>query len=450
MRRFEEQYRLNEGDDVLNRENAIHQDVDLRLDAIELLGQAFAEGNRADIEALIAAYRDTVSGLAKQVEDLLGEAEGGISANAIAETTDRLFFTAARRAAILAELRDGVDASGDTMAKLLALIVGVVGGAPAGRQSLKAINDAVVSNTAALNAILTGADPLIDTFAEIAAKFTSQGSALTEVMAAIGNRLRGDAAGSYTDAQIAQFLANLGLGPLTFGQCRLNYVSATQLKLLPYGGNLLWINGAYRRIPAAGIAFANTGLAPSTAYYLYAYWTGTAVALEASTTSRATDTTWGHQIKSGDATRTLVGGFFTDGSSPGQFRNSAQARCTASWFHRRSQSLYTPMNNTAATASSTPIPGNADTIAFVWGDEIVSYTASGYVTNNANNNWAGIVILGNGNTITEVSLNTVGGAVSNHWADLVPEGLMRFNIGVVNNGSGGASFRVFGTAIVRQ
>lgn len=211
MRRFEEQYRLNEGDDVLNRENAIHQDVDLRLDAVEQDAEAFRAGNRADIEAILKSLEQTFGTLAAEMRGLLDQTVGGLSADIIVETTARYFLTDARRAAILSDLRGGVDASGDTLAKLLALIVGVVGGAPAGRQSLKAINDAVVSNTTALNAILTGADPLIDTFAEIAAKFTSQGSTLTEVLAAIGNRLRLDAAGSYALPAQLQGRQNLGV-----------------------------------------------------------------------------------------------------------------------------------------------------------------------------------------------------------------------------------------------
>lgn len=265
MRRFEEQYRLNEGDDVLNRENAIHQDVDLRLDAIELLGQAFAEGNRADIEVLIAAYRDTVSGLARQVQDLLGEAVGGISANAIAETADRLFLTAARRAAILSDLRGGVDASGDTLAKLLALIGGVIGGAPVGRQSLKALNDAISANTAALSAITGGSDPTLDSFAEALTRFVIDEGQISGLMTMVGNRLRGDAAGGYTAPQVAQFVANLGL---TDRQPGVGDLVVTLGNVAPAG--CLKLNGAaLSRATYAGLwawVQANTNLVTDAAF----------------------------------------------------------------------------------------------------------------------------------------------------------------------------------------
>ena len=80
MRVFEKNYRINEGDDVLAKENAIHQDVDLRLDAVEQLGKAFAEGNRVDIEAIIRAYQDRVAGLAAQVDSIIDAATGGLAA----------------------------------------------------------------------------------------------------------------------------------------------------------------------------------------------------------------------------------------------------------------------------------------------------------------------------------------------------------------------------------
>ncbi|MBP0532956.1 hypothetical protein J8J19_22570, partial [Mycobacterium tuberculosis] len=58
------------------------------------------------------------------------------------------------------------------------------------------------------------------------------------------------------------------LGQVGHGQCRLSYVSGTQLKLSPYNGNNLIINGVPQQIPSAGVTLANTGLAASTKYYV--------------------------------------------------------------------------------------------------------------------------------------------------------------------------------------
>ena len=104
-----------------------------------------------------------------------------------------------------------------------------------------------------------------------------------------------------------------GLIPITqtrvnlFAQCRLKVVSGSQVRLFPYGGNALSISGTPRNIPAVGVNLANTDLpANDTTYYVYAYWTGSTIALEVSTTVYDV----GDEpiaIKTGDATRTLVG-----------------------------------------------------------------------------------------------------------------------------------------------
>ncbi|MEB2654919.1 hypothetical protein SOP89_26500, partial [Pseudomonas siliginis] len=117
----------------------------------------------------------------------------------------------------------------------------------------------------------------------------------------------------------SQHAVQLGqLGQVGHGQCRLSYVSGTQLKLSPYNGNNLIINGVPQQIPSAGVTLANTGLAASTKYYVYAYMNAGTMTLEAVTTAHATGTN-GVEQKSGDATRTLVGMILTDGSTPGQF-----------------------------------------------------------------------------------------------------------------------------------
>ncbi|MBR7551793.1 hypothetical protein KC220_24955, partial [Mycobacterium tuberculosis] len=82
------------------------------------------------------------------------------------------------------------------------------------------------------------------------------------------------------------------------GQCRLSYVSGTQLKLSPYNGNNLIINGVPQQIPSAGVTLANTGLAASTKYYVYAYMNAGTMTLEAVTTAHATGTN-GVEQKSG-------------------------------------------------------------------------------------------------------------------------------------------------------
>ena len=60
-RKFETDYRVRESDDVLSRLEAIVKSLDLRIDRVEQLGEAFATGNRADVDALVAAINNTIA-----------------------------------------------------------------------------------------------------------------------------------------------------------------------------------------------------------------------------------------------------------------------------------------------------------------------------------------------------------------------------------------------------
>lgn len=97
----------------------------------------------------------------------------------------------------------------------------------------------------------------------------------------------------------ARYLASVG-------QCRLAK-DGSDLRLSRFNGLRLFINGTPESVPSAGVTLSPSGLTVGTLYYIYAYMSGTTMTLEASTTAPATDGTYGHQIKTGDATRTLVG-----------------------------------------------------------------------------------------------------------------------------------------------
>jgi hypothetical protein len=114
------------------------------------------------------------------------------------------------------------------------------------------------------------------------------------------------------------------------GQCRLTYVSATQIKLSPHHGRNLVINGALEKVPTAGVTASNSGLAVSTVYFVYAYMSGGTMALEFSTTGHTPSE--GIEAKTGDVSRTLVGMVRTNGSS--QFVDDATNLCVLSYFNR--------------------------------------------------------------------------------------------------------------------
>lgn len=161
------------------------------------------------------------------------------------------------------------------------------------------------------------------------------------------------------------------------GQCRLKFVSATSLRLDPFGGRNLVINGVPRLLPAAGVTLNNGGLSASTLYYIYAFWTGSAIALEASATGHSQDSTTGVEIKTGDATRTLVGMIWLNAST--QFADSPTARHVASYFSRRSVgAVLSRTGQTNFTSTSATEVTASDRVSFLcWGDEATHVSASG-------------------------------------------------------------------------
>lgn len=241
MRRFESEYRIGPGDTVLSRENAIHQDLDLRLDHVEEAAEAFRDGNRADVDALVSSIQKTFARLAADMEALLSATAGGISADVVQETAARSFLTPARLAALLEELRGGVDPIGDTLAKLLALVSQrptaisvdqalaalapkaspVFTGQPevptagAGTDTRQAASTAFVAAAVAAlkNNLVNGAGTALDQFNELAAALGNDPNFAATIMAALALRLRFDVAQALNATQRAQGLANLGAQP---------------------------------------------------------------------------------------------------------------------------------------------------------------------------------------------------------------------------------------------
>lgn len=167
------------------------------------------------------------------------------------------------------------------------------------------------------------------------------------------------------------------------GQCRLTYVSATQIKLAPHNGQNLNIAGTVEQIPAAGVTISNSGLSNSTLYYVYAYMNAGTMTLELSATGHSQHTN-GVETKTGDTTRTLVGMIRTNGS--GEFADSASIRTVASWFNRRR--IYsvtaTLSDQTANTAFEELTGGSASFLS--WAGEGVEIDIVGYVKNSAAGN----------------------------------------------------------------
>lgn len=176
------------------------------------------------------------------------------------------------------------------------------------------------------------------------------------------------AAGAWVlmDQEIPAYLVNLATAGVPVFACgQLQYSTTTVVKLMPMNGNLVaFPSGAVTAIPSAGISstitsaylngVASQSLAATTLYYAYLWNQGSASSpnyvIDWSTTSHATDTATGIEIKSGDATRVLIGMIRTNAGPV--IADTATARLVASWHNRRQRyvtNIFSADRSTSAT-----------------------------------------------------------------------------------------------------
>ncbi|MDM0024068.1 hypothetical protein [Variovorax saccharolyticus] len=144
---------------------------------------------------------------------------------------------------------------------------------------------------------------------------------------------------------------------LPFGHCRL-VKSGANIVLQRFKGLWLTINDKDYAIPSAGVSLAATGLTVGTLYYIYAYMSGVTMTLEASTTGHSTDTATGVEIKTGDATRTLVG--MARPITGPAWADTAAQRFVISWFNRLPITLGNGFTANRGYTSSTTGEVNAE------------------------------------------------------------------------------------------
>lgn len=108
--------------------------------------------------------------------------------------------------------------------------------------------------------------------------------------------------------------------------------SGADLTLQRITGNAININGVVQVLSGSLPTLSAASMTPDTTYYIYAYWTGSAVSLEASTTGYTVGTT-GRAEKTADTSRRLVG-MARCLTGPIWADNEIQ-RLTVSYNHRR-------------------------------------------------------------------------------------------------------------------
>lgn len=176
-------------------------------------------------------------------------------------------------------------------------------------------------------------------------------------------------------------LSALGANLMNHGQCRLAK-SGANLVLSPYGGRNLIINGEVQQVPAGGVSLAASGLTPFTVYFIYAYMNAGVMTLEASATTHVTDSTTGVEVKSGDASRTLVGMAVCD-TGPAWVDTEAK-RYVLSYFNRRTiigRNWFTTLRGTASTTPA-EIFSEIRCSFISWADEAVHAHAAGSMYND--------------------------------------------------------------------
>ena len=170
-------------------------------------------------------------------------------------------------------------------------------------------------------------------------------------------------------------------GQINYGQCKLTK-SGANLLLSPFNGNRITINGAICVIPAAGVTLAPTALAVGANFYIYAFMSGATLTLEASATGHSTDAATGVEIKTGDATRALVG--FARTIAGPAWQDTASQRFVLSWFNRDSIDC-----SSALTAATGNVGGAYTEISTLlrceilhWANTAAAFNFSGTLANN--------------------------------------------------------------------
>ena len=153
-------------------------------------------------------------------------------------------------------------------------------------------------------------------------------------------------------------VGNASSSGTSHGACLLT-LSGGSLVLKPWRGNGLIINGATCTIPSAGVSLAATGLTAGTLYFVYAFMNGASMELEGVATVHTTDADNGTEIKTGDASRTLVGMVYTKVAAT--FADTVTQRFVASWFNRRPVRISARFGATRTTTSTSFVEVNSET-----------------------------------------------------------------------------------------
>lgn len=252
-----------------------------------------------------------------------------------------------------------------------------------------------------------------------------------------------------------RFYATQGVPSFACGQFQ--YVSTTSVKLAPFNGNLVaFPSGAVAVIGSSGISstitsaylngVAGQSLAATTLYFGYLWNQGSVASptyvIDWSTTGHATDTATGIEIKSGDATRVLIGMIRTNAGPV--IADTAAARLVASWHNRRLVRLSNKFSTDRSTTSTsfTEINSEIRCTFVTWGDALEAQYSGGAASAAGSTNVIGGPSIDSATSdgsfvATRVSTTTTGNSLSTSGALLPSEGYHYLTyMGAVSSGTG--------------
>lgn len=161
-----------------------------------------------------------------------------------------------------------------------------------------------------------------------------------------------------------------------YGQCHLSLVGGN-ITLKPKDGRYVFVNGAFRQLPSAGLSASAAGLTPGTRYFVYVKYVAGVLALDFSTTGHATDVMTGAEVLSSDASWTLVGMIYVVAGPA--FADTDGQLLVLSWFNRKTKRSRTEASGVHSTTSSSFVELGTELRNYflTWGDEPVEFTAAG-------------------------------------------------------------------------
>lgn len=208
-----------------------------------------------------------------------------------------------------------------------------------------------------------------------------------------------------------------------YGECQL-VIDGSDLRLNPYNGNAITINGTLQEVPSAGVALAIGAAAANTTYYIYAYMVSTTMTLQFSATAPTIDSATGMRVKTGDAAKTLVGIARTDAGPAWSL--------VRSWFNDPGVSVrgvFTATRTISSPATAFTEFNSEIRCAFLcWSGERVKVTGTGggvVDLGSGDDGYGYIAVAFDGTTAEDgasiVGAPAVGGQAASDWLPISPE-----------------------------